>query len=301
MKLKFIVAGLIFFLFSQIGPAARAQVGFSGLVLEVGGQAAGMGEAYAAVTSTPMALYWNPAGLGRIGQFEVGLAHNQWIQNIQSDFVAFGFPTRRAHFGFFTSLTNVGGIEYREGPSENPIATVGATSFIAGMGAARKLNDWLTVGASLKYIYYKLFLDWSWGIAADVGMQAQLPARGLFAAAALQNFGKMTKLYEEALQLPRQMRLGLAYWLPQQFLMGKWLFSSDYFVGFSSKNHLNFGLEYVLFEQLSLRMGYQTNYEIKDWHFGAGFRGHNWQIDYGFVPLNLGLAPAHRLSLNFYL
>ncbi len=288
-------------LFAFLASTGRAQTGISGLALEVGGQAAGMGEAYSAVTSTPMALYWNPAGLNQVSDVQIAMAHNQWILNIKSDFVAIAWPVRNIHVGTFVSLTNVGGIEYREGPSQNPLATVGETSFVTGVGASKTALSWLDVGIAVKYLYYKVFINQSWGMALDAGAQVRTPVQGLIAAAVIQNLGKMTPIYNEKMKLPQQMRLGVAYRVPGKILNGNWIFASDYFIGFSSKNHLNFGIECKLFNQLSLRAGYQTNYEIKSWHAGAGFRGHNWQIDYGFVPLNLGLDPGHRVSLIFYL
>ena len=298
MKIK-IVAFLLFF--TPLVSVSRAQTGISGLALEVGGQAAGMGEAYSAVTSTPVALYWNPAGLNQVSDVQIDMAHNQWILNIRSDFVAIAWPVRNFHVGTFVSLTNVGGIEYREGPSQAPLATIGESSFVTGVGASKTVQSWLDVGVAIKYLYYKIFINQSWGIALDVGAQMRTPVQGLIAAAVIQNLGKMTPIYNEKMKLPEQMRLGAAYHIPKRILDGNWLFASDYFIGFSSKNHLNFGVEYRLFNQLSLRAGYQTNYEIKSWHAGAGFRGHNWQVDYGFVPLNLGLDPGHRVSLTFYL
>ena len=293
------LAFLLFFAF--LASTGRAQTGISGLVLEVGGQAAGMGEAYSAVTSTPVALYWNPAGLNRVSDVQIAMAHNQWILNIKSDFVAIAWPVRNFHVGTFVSLTNVGGIEYRERPSQKPLATVGESSFVTGAGVSTTVLPWLDFGIALKYLYYKVFINQSWGMALDAGAQVRTPIQGLTAAAVIQNLGKMTPIYSQNIKLPGQVRLGAAYRVPKKILNGKWIFASDYFIGFSSKNHLNFGVEYTLFNQLSLRAGYQTNYEIKNWHTGAGFRGHNWQIDYGFVPLNLGLAPGHRVSLTFYL
>lgn len=298
MKIK--LSFLILLLFFGV-PAGRAQTGFSGLVLEVGGQAAGMGEAYSAVASTPVALYWNPAGLNQVTDVQIEVAHNKWILNIMSDYLAIALPVRTFHVGAFASFTNVGGIEYRIGPSAEPLATIGETSFVAGIGGSKSLTSWLDAGVTLKYLYYKIFTDQSWGFAFDVGTQAKMPIKGLKAAVVIQNLGGMTNLYSQEMKLPGQMRIGVAYQLPEKFMNGRWLFASDYFIGFSSKNHLDFGAEYKIFNQLSLRAGYQTNYEIKSWHVGAGFRGHNWQIDYGFVPLNLGLAPGHRVSLNFYL
>ena len=60
----------------------------------VGGRAVAMGEAQTAAVDDVMALYWNPAGLGRLGQNEAGFMHNNFFQGVDQDVVYYAQPTQ---------------------------------------------------------------------------------------------------------------------------------------------------------------------------------------------------------------
>ena len=63
--------------------------GLSFLKIGVGGRATGMAEAFTAVTDDASATYWNPAGLMHASRNQLSLTHNEWFEDIRSEYVVF--------------------------------------------------------------------------------------------------------------------------------------------------------------------------------------------------------------------
>ena len=63
------------------------------LKIGVGARALAMGGAYAATSNDATALYWNPAGLSSLKKNEILLDHQDWILDVDLDFVGASFKT----------------------------------------------------------------------------------------------------------------------------------------------------------------------------------------------------------------
>src|SRR5687767_6342022 len=82
------------------------------LKLGVGGRGVAMGEAHTAAVNDVMALYWNPAGLGRLSQNEVGFMHNNYFQGVDQGVIYYAQPTRKAGtFGTGLTMLRIGDIQ----------------------------------------------------------------------------------------------------------------------------------------------------------------------------------------------
>jgi hypothetical protein len=73
--------------------AAAAQF----LQIGAGARSLGMGEAYTAVADGPDSLYWNPAGLSRMGRPEAAYARTELPAGLHHDYFAFGAPSELLH------------------------------------------------------------------------------------------------------------------------------------------------------------------------------------------------------------
>ena len=59
------------------------------LEIGVGSRAVGMGGAFVATANDASAMYWNPAGLGRINRAGIFFVHTRWIADITFDYAGF--------------------------------------------------------------------------------------------------------------------------------------------------------------------------------------------------------------------
>jgi long-subunit fatty acid transport protein len=289
---------IIFFLIS-CKTAFSQSSGLSFLKLGVDGRATGMAEAFTAVVSDASATFWNPAGLNQAEKSHLTFTHNEWLEDVKSEFVAFVLPRENYSLGFSLNSTNISGIELRGNqPTVEPIATFDSHDIALGVSYARSLNNNFNYGVTVKYIYEKIYIEETGGLAADFGANYQFSSLPLRGAIVLQNIGFMSKLNDESPSLPSLVRAGIAYNPQEFFIKGSWLFAADVVSDFDSNVHVNFGTEYKFEKYLALRLGYQTGYDVKNLHFGFGLISGRFLLDYGFVPLKQDFGQGHRLSFG---
>jgi hypothetical protein len=277
----------------------RAQTGASFLRLGVGARAAGMGEAYTAAADDATAAYWNPAGLLRVDRRQVTFFHNEWFQDIRSEFFALVLPGHEKAVALALNSTNTGDIEIRGNqPTPEPDGTFAAHDLVLSVSYARRLKPKWDFGITLKYLYQKIFLEESSGLAGDFGLRYRFQDMPLALAATVQNLGFMSKLRDESPELPRMIRLGAVYEFAAAGAPG-WTAAADWVTDWDGNSHLHIGAEVILRQRFALRSGYQTGYEFKNVHFGLGLNLGNLLFDYGYVPLQQDFGQGHRLAVTY--
>ncbi|UCE05861.1 MAG: PorV/PorQ family protein [bacterium] len=275
-----------------------SNAGLSFLKLGAGSRAVGMGEAYTAVANDASSSYWNPAGLIHISGTELMFTHNKWLQDISNEFFGLGFRAGKNAFGICFMSNTVGGIERRVKPSAAPLDVLNAHDIMLGLSFARNLNSDLSYGFTIKYLYQKIYIESSSGIAFDLGLQYQIPFMGLKTGVTFQNFGYMTELREESTKLPQMVRIGLAYQIPSRILQGEFLMATDWMKILGATSHVNLGFEYSFINYFAIRLGYQTGFEDKGIHGGFGLKFKRYRLDYAYVPFTSDLGNSHRISFG---
>ena len=291
---------LLFMLIIQTNLSAdtnAANTGLAFLKIGAGGRAAGMGEAYTAVTNDASAVYWNPAGLAQLEQGEFIFTHNKWFQDISHEFLAISFLVGNNAFGISFISNNIGGIERRVKPSAEPLGIIDARDIMLGFSFARSFKSNLKWGISIKYLYEKIYLESTYGMAADLGIIYQLPIQGLSVGAAVQNFGKMSKFKNETPKLPATLKSGIAYKLPFQ-PSGNILIAADIVKIIDGTFHANFGFEYDLKNLLAFRGGYLTGYDERSIQGGMGLKFNRYRLDYAYAPFSSDIGNSHRISFG---
>lgn len=278
--------------------------GLSFLKIGVGGRATGMAEAYTAVANDASATYWNPAGLMNAKKKHISFTHNKWLQDINSEYIAFVLPKEKQAFGFSLNSTNISGIEFRDDrPSVQPIGTFDAHDLALGVSYARSLRPYLDWGVTIKYVYEKIYVEETSGIAGDFGLNYHFSKFPVKLALVLQNVGFMAKLKNEAPALPHVLRFGVSYIPTFSFLTGSWTFAGDFVSDLENRSHVSLGTEYFLKKFFALRFGYQSGFELKNSsflinHFGFGLISGRFLLDYGYVPIKLNFGQGHRLTFG---
>jgi hypothetical protein len=295
-RILFLIAASYCVMTTAAFPQA-GQSGLSFLKTGVGARSLAMGEAYSSLAADPSAMYYNPAAL-RLQQVpQVALMHKEWIQGVQSEFIAGSVPTDILSCGISLISTNVSGIEARSTPGP-AIGTFGMHDIAAGVTIAASVTPDIAVGITGKYLLEKLYTDQSTGYGLDLGATVMSPWNVRFSAAVC-NLGSMSEFITEAPVLPKMFRVGAGYSTPVESMEGTLTLASD-IVSFSEEGltHLHMGAEFDYHESFALRAGYQTGYEAKSFSAGAGFRYGMVKVDYAYVPFTYDLGSTHTFSVN---
>ncbi|MBN1155568.1 PorV/PorQ family protein [candidate division KSB1 bacterium] len=301
-KIKFFIFILLSFyvVASSSAEVNSGNTGLAFLKIGAGSRAIGMGEAFTALSDDASATYWNPAGLASLQKAQFMFTHNTWFQDITHSCMAYTFGVKSHHIGLSFVSTHVDGIERRVNPTTDPLYTIDAHDIMVGISYSRKFRDDVHWGLTLKYLYEKIYLESSYGVAADIGILYHTPIQGLHLGAVIQNIGKMSEFKEESTTLPTWAKAGVGYSLPLN-AYGRFTVVADFIQVFDAAFHAHFGLEYEIRRLFAFRIGYLTGYEERSLQGGFGMKLKRYLIDYAYVPFTSDLGNSHRISfgINF--
>jgi len=275
------------------------------LKLGVGARELAMGTAATALTRGINAVYWNPAGLNRMSQSELGITHAEWLVDTRYDFVGFARPSSKGTWAI--SGTHLGHGQ-QEGRDENRQKTGSfeASDLAVGLAFAWNLNRRLGLGTHLKFIESRIAGDRAQAIALDAGTQYALggrnsPRLGL----SVRNLGTTLKFINQKDSLPLTFAAGISQPLLLGLLLsGEWQYDQP-----DKKHQLVMGAEYQVFSLIAIRGGYLAPLASTQFIGGsgtdnlAGFVGGmgldllNYKFDYAFKPVDV-LGETHRFSFS---
>jgi len=182
LKLKKYI--LYIFLFSQFFSFSQAFRGFSNEFLNLGVDAAsfGMGKAVIASSSDVNSVYWNPAGLTHIEDYQGSLMHAEYFQGIgKYDYAGFAKPINGEsafavsiiRFGVDDILNTTELIDSQGNINYDNISLFSAADYALTVGYARKfLLLGIDIGFNGKVIHRQIgdFAS-SWGFGLDAAVQ----------------------------------------------------------------------------------------------------------------------------------
>ncbi len=299
------VIALVAVILLAVPAASWSEDGSAGLAflkLGVGARAIGVGDAYVAVAGDASSVYWNPAGIVAVDNVDVLLMHSEWFEGIRYEFVGGAKSDGVQAYGVGIVGLYMDDLEKREGPTAEPIGHFGVFDFAVTGTYARRLTDWLDVGANLKYLFEKIDEESAGGFAVDLGAQYRVPrVPGLSAGIAVQNLGPQMKLVEDAFDLPVTCRVGGALNTPVEAMNGELLITGDAVIPNDGATKFHFGIEFEYARMLALRFGYRTGWDNQNVSVGLGAKVNRFRLDYAYVPFYSDLGDTHRLSLGFTL
>lgn len=277
--------------------AQGSSTGASHLKLAGSARSLAMGQSTIADPHTFSSLSLNPANISAAGSIELLLSHTQWIQDIKTEFLGTQIPALFGTWSFSIANTSVGNIELRDRPGP-AIATFSSRSTVFQLSFARAVTQTIAVGASAKYLYEKIYVDETTGLAADVGLLYTTPLEGLTTGIAVANFGSLQKFRLEDSDLPAEFRVGATY----KYALNSFIFAlSGGIAGelHSSQNHILLGCEAEYDQVVAVRLGYQSGFETRGLSGGFGLRYALVKLDYAYLPFSFGLGDAHIVTLGF--
>ncbi len=202
MKIKIFVLFLLLISTSNLFAQKPYRVGTtSGNFLEIGygSDAIGMGEAYVSVTRGLSSMYWNPAGLGYLENSTVTASIQPWFIDISASMFGVGYVHNTlGTFAFGAILMNYGSEEVTTVALPNGTGEYYEGSDLAlNLSYGKKLADWFSFGASVKYVTSKIWHVNASAILFDLGAivntsffsWSDKPGDGLNIGMSISNYG----------------------------------------------------------------------------------------------------------------
>lgn len=288
------------------------------LSIGIGAKANGMGGAYSSIADDATALYWNPAGVATINEYQTYFSHTSLFADINLNFVGFVIPVGAlGNVGLSVTALDYGEMEVTtEFNPDGTGETFSAGSYAFGISLARPITEDFLLGVTAKYIREDIFNSSASGFAFDIGTIFTTPFYGVKFASSITNYGTKMKMDGQDLlvqhdsdpqstgnnesldaylgtdefDLPLRLQIGLSkdfYFLEDQRLT----ISVDAAHPNDNNQWMNVGGELALFnEMIFLRGGYKTLF-LEDSQeglalgFGLNYTGLEFfriAIDYSF-------------------
>jgi len=322
MKKILIISFFILFAFSnsfaQLFPTLGGQrAGISTaqfLKIGVGGRASALGDAFVAIANDASALYWNPAGLVQFKDDQVIFSHNQWVVDINHDFLG-GVYHLGNNYAFGLALT---GLSMDDMPVTTEFAPFGNGQFFTfgdvaiALTYSQKMTDKFSFGATVRYMEETLDKLKMRGVMIDLGTYYWTGLGSTRFAVTVSNFGaelapdgdvvlvgKRKKSDWQSFAPPTMFRIGFAF---EPYESAEHKVTTSIQLNHPNDNSENFavGVEYTWNKILFLRGGYKFNVDEQDYSFGAGLNVPisiaNFTLDYAFSNFNR-LGTVHRFSI----
>ncbi|MCF7740184.1 MAG: PorV/PorQ family protein [Candidatus Marinimicrobia bacterium] len=166
------------------------------LKIEVGPRAAAMGNAFVAVADDATALYWNPAGITKIGYNSVSFNHKEWFAGISHDYGAavINLPGIGSIGASLTSLS-MGEMDVRTEMQPDGTGESFAAGDLAVSGSfARDLTDRFSIGFTGKFIRQQIWHMSANSMALDIGTLYKTQFHGMKIGMSISNFGPNMQL-----------------------------------------------------------------------------------------------------------
>ncbi len=304
--------------FAQLFPTLGGQrAGISTaqfLKIGVGGRASAVGDAFVAIANDASALYWNPAGLSQFTENQIVFSHNEWVVDINHDFIGAVYhldPTN----SFGVSLTTLSMKDMEVTTEFAPNGTgeyFGFSDMALALTYSRRMTDQFSFGGTVRYIEETLDKLKMRGVMIDLGTYYWTGLGSTRFAVAVSNFGnqlapdgevilvgKRKQSEWQSFSPPTIFRIGFAF-EPIENENNKLTTSVQLNHPNDNSENVSAGAEYSWHQILYLRGGYKFNVDEQNFSLGAGFD----------VPLNIArlsfdyaysnftkLGSAHRFSI----
>jgi len=282
------------------------EVGAAELGIALGPRPVAMGEAFVAKADDVNATAWNPAGLARMEQYNIGFMHNIYLQDTSLEYLAYtqkllknsgiGVNLTYMNYGTFEKLEVVNGI-----PESNGEFTPYVMTFSGGYG--QRIIDDLAVGAAVKYYSQTIDSENYTAFAVDIGGLYKTRIEDLQVGLVVKNLGTQIGEYS----IPMEATAGAAYVVPFHFFgQDVWNVLLDVNLPFGDSTYtaVNLGTEYW-YAEYALRAGYKFKEQgalggVSGLTLGFGIKGNMLSLDYAMASYGeLGLTHQFAVGVHF--
>jgi outer membrane protein OmpA-like peptidoglycan-associated protein len=261
-----------------------------------GARASAMGESFTGLADDASALYWNPAGLGRLDALQLALSHHEWFAGIRDEVLHAAFPVGPGAFGLGVVYSGEPNVEYWDEVLQ-AFATCRTWNAVVSAGYGIDLARVVRLGATVKGTFEDLKTDSRLGGGFDIGAAAG-PYKGFGFGLACRHVGAVSA-GEGTEPLPAEVAAGASYGA------GPVRVTTDaVFPLVDSRPNFRAGVEFSPVPALALRVGYRTGPvhlsslgALTGLTAGLGVTLGGFGIDYAFVPYG-ELGVTHRVGIR---
>ncbi len=284
--------------------AGNKNVGTSGaqfLKLGAGARPVAMGEAFVGIADDANALYYNPAGAAQLDRAEFTATHTQWFQDMNYEYGGFVLPTKVGTLGISASTLKIEDLEKRTA-DESYVGQFETLDACYGLSYARKWNETLSWGGTLKYLKQEIDSTSAKAWSVDLGLWKQFAETPFSAGLAVRNLGEEVKFVDEGDPQPLILDGGVGgRFFDKRLLIGTNVkIPRDNDVQFGMGGELTFPMAGAV--KPALRAGYNNSHSDADGasgvSLGAGLTIKQFSMDFSWVPLG-DLGETFRYSANF--
>lgn len=292
LKVGLIVSSLIL-IFSSAVCAAGSGAAF--LKIGAGARPSALGGNYVGLANDVNAVNWNPGGLGFMQEKELTAMYASWLADMNYEFAGYAQPLSNGlAIGGSLVMLQSGDMEKRSDTREN-LGTFSATDTCGTLAIAKKVQENVSLGGSVKVISQKIDDESATGVAVDLGALVKTGIANLNVGVAVRNLGPQMKFINEGYNLPLTLAAGINYSLPKITLTS----DLNYY---ESKVTVGVGIEYRVINALALDLGYKAGKDNKleglaGLSAGIGFNLSKINLSYAWVPYG-ELSDTHRVSLG---
>ncbi len=166
------------------------------LSIGIGAKANAMGGAFSSIADDATALYWNPAGIASINEYQTYFSHTAMFADINLNYFGFVLPVGAiGNVGLSVTALDYGEMEVTtEFNPDGTGETFTAGSYAFGISYARNITDDFILGVTAKYIREDIFNSSASGFAFDIGTIFNTPFYGVKFASSITNYGTKMKM-----------------------------------------------------------------------------------------------------------
>ncbi|MBM4162571.1 MAG: PorV/PorQ family protein [Ignavibacteria bacterium] len=295
---------------AQRANAKLAQTGMKFLNVSAHARQAALGEAFTAADGYSASMFYNPAGMARLGMFaEASLGRVNWIADIEHTFASVAFAPWDGDygvFGFTFQYVNYGEIQStilaNNANGYLDVGTIKPNATMFGLGYARSLTDKFSIGANVKVVTQDLgtgitktsYVTGTDGLATgikdpeqqqfklknvvafDFGVMYRTGFESLTLGMTVRNFAREVTYQKEGFQLPLTFKLGMAMNVMDLFAINRetqsLLLSVDAEHPRDFPEQIRVGAEYLFLNSFAFRIGYVTPADEYSLSYGLGFQ-----------------------------
>jgi hypothetical protein len=304
------------------------------LVIDVGPRGTGMGSAFVSLANDATAMYWNPAGIARLSNFNAVFCNSNWIADLAYNYAGAVFPLGNyGNLGLSATFLTMDQMERTTIASPDGTGEFfDAGSYALSVSYGRNLTNQFAIGISAKYINERLYHTNATGVALDLGALFDTGFHGLTLGMNIANYGSKMQLDGRDLQvqhdvdethygndpntnarlltdrfdLPLMFRFGVSMDVLRGSEHNSLVLAVDALHPSDDVEYLNVGGEYVFYKMFSLRGGLKelfSNDTEQGFTFGGGLRyafpGSNMKLSFDYSYLDFGvLNSIHMISVG---